>query len=68
MIGGLIGWLAGSRWGLPAARWGAVGLTVLLFLLSVRRAGARAGRMAQRLETLEGGDHSGPTRQTSIRA
>jgi hypothetical protein len=26
---------------------------VLLFLLSVRRAGERAGRMAQRLETME---------------
>ncbi len=53
MIGGLIGWLAGSRWALAAAKWGAVGLTVLLFLLSVRRAGERAGRMAERLETLE---------------
>ncbi|MEW5425021.1 hypothetical protein [Amorphus sp. 3PC139-8] len=53
MITGLFGWLAGSRWALAALRWGAVGLTVLLFLLSIRRAGERAGRMAQRLETLE---------------
>jgi hypothetical protein len=53
MIGGLIGWLAGSRWALAAAKWAAVGLTVLLFLLSVRRAGERAGRLAERLETME---------------
>ena len=53
MIAGLIGWLAGNRWALTAAKWGAVGLTVLLFLLSVRRAGERAGRMAQRLDTME---------------
>ncbi len=53
MIGGLIAWLAGSRFALAAAKWGAVALTVLLFLLSVRRAGERAGRMAQRLETVE---------------
>ncbi len=31
MIGGLIAWLAGSRWALAAAKWGAVALTILLF-------------------------------------
>ncbi len=53
MITGLVGWLAGSRWPLTAAKWTAVGLTILLFLLSVRRTGERAGRMAQRLDTME---------------
>ena len=53
MIGGRIAWLAGSRWALAAVKWGAVGLTVLLFLLSVWRAGERAGQMAQRLHTMD---------------
>lgn len=56
MITGLVGSLVGSRWALAALRWGAIGITVLLFLLSIRRAGERAGRMAQRLETMEKAD------------
>jgi hypothetical protein len=35
------------------ARWGAVALAVLLFLLSLGGRGRSAGRMAERLETLE---------------
>ncbi|MFT7134700.1 MAG: hypothetical protein ACI80I_000690 [Akkermansiaceae bacterium] len=34
-------------------RYGATALTVILFLLSLRRAGERTGRLAQRLATTE---------------
>lgn len=53
MIGALLGWLSATPWALRLARWGAVALTVLLFLLSVRRAGERAGRMVERIEAME---------------
>jgi hypothetical protein len=56
MITGLLAWLAGNRWALTALRWGAIALTVLLFLLSIRRAGERAGRLAERLDNLENAD------------
>lgn len=36
-----------------ALRYGAIALAVLLFLLSLRRSGERAGRLAERLETTE---------------
>ena len=36
-----------------ALRYGAVALAVLLFLLALRRSGERAGRLAERLETME---------------
>ena len=53
MISAVLAWIGGSRAALTAAKWGAVVLAVALFLLSIRRAGERAGRMAVRLETLE---------------
>ncbi len=53
MIGTLIAWAAGSPWALRLAKWGAIALTILLFLLSIRRAGERAGRMAERIEIME---------------
>nr|WP_233155152.1 hypothetical protein [Ruegeria pomeroyi] len=34
-------------------RYGAIALAVLLFLLSLRRSGERAGRLAERLQTTE---------------
>jgi hypothetical protein len=52
MIATTLAWLAGNRRALMAAKWGAIALTVLLFLLSIRRTGERAGRMAERLETM----------------
>ena len=55
-MGALLGWLAARPWALRLARWGAIALTVLLFLLSLRRAGERTGRMAERLEQLERND------------
>ena len=53
MIATLIAGFAASAWARAALRYGAVALAVLLFLLSIRCAGERAGRMAERLETTE---------------
>jgi hypothetical protein len=53
MIGGLLTGIATSPWMRAALRYGAIVLAVLLFLLSLRRSGERAGRLAERLETTE---------------
>ncbi|MDR5654413.1 hypothetical protein [Ruixingdingia sedimenti] len=53
MISGLIATLAGSAWARTALRYNVIALAVLLFLLSLRRSGERAGRLAERLETTE---------------
>jgi hypothetical protein len=52
-MGALITWFSGSQFGLAVGKWAAIALAVLLFLLSLRRAGERAGRMAERLENRE---------------
>ncbi len=53
MIGALSGWLVASPFARAALRYGALALAVLLFLLALRRTGERAGRLAERLETME---------------
>jgi hypothetical protein len=53
MIATLLAWIAASPWARAALRYSALALTILLFLLSIRRAGERAGRLAERLETME---------------
>ena len=53
MIGGLLTGIAARPWMRLALRYGAIVLAVLLFLLSLRRSGERAGRLAERLETTE---------------
>ncbi|MBK0401296.1 hypothetical protein H0I76_19025 [Limibaculum sp. M0105] len=53
MIGGLVSLVAGSRLAARAMAWAALAGALLLFLLNLRRAGERAGRLAQRLETME---------------
>lgn len=53
MIGGLVAALAGSAWARAALRCGVTALAILLHLLALRRSGERAGRMAERLETME---------------
>ncbi|MBK5932474.1 hypothetical protein C8N32_1159 [Rhodovulum imhoffii] len=53
MIGGLLAGIAASPWMRAALRYGAIALAVLLFLLSLRHSGERAGRLAERLETME---------------
>jgi hypothetical protein len=52
-MGALFTWIFGSRFALIVGKWAAIALAVLLFLLSLRRAGERAGRMAERLENRE---------------
>ena len=49
----VIGWVLGSAVGRVALRHGAAALTVLLFLLALRRSGEHAGRLAERLATME---------------
>jgi hypothetical protein len=53
MITTLVANVAASPWGRAALRYGAIALTILLFLLALRRSGERAGRIAERLETTE---------------
>ena len=53
MIAALLTGFAASPRMRVALRYGAVVLAVLLFLLSLRRNGERAGRLAERLETTE---------------
>ena len=53
MIGTLIAWLTGSRFALAVGKWAAIALTISLFLLSLRRSGERAGRLAEQLENQE---------------
>ncbi len=53
MIGGLLGGIAASPLARAALRYVAVALGIVLFLLSIRRAGERVGRLAERHETKE---------------
>jgi len=53
VIGGLLATLAGSAWARTVLRYGVTALTIFLFLLALRRSGERAGRLADRLETME---------------
>lgn len=52
-MGTLFAWITGSRFALTVGKWGTIGLTILLFMLSLRRAGERAGRLAESLENQE---------------
>ena len=52
-MGALITWFTGSRLMLAIGKWGTIALTISLFLLSLRRSGERAGRLAERLENQE---------------
>lgn len=53
MIVALFTGIATSPWVRTALRYGAIALAVCLFLLTLRRSGERAGRLAERLETSE---------------
>ena len=53
MIGPLLGGIATSPWMRAALRYAAIVLAVLLFLLSHRRSGERAGPLAERLKITE---------------
>lgn len=52
-MGALFTWLTGSRLALAVGKWAAIALTVSLFLVSLRRSGERAGRLAERIENRE---------------
>jgi len=49
-MGTLVAWITGSRFALAVGKWAVIAATVSLFLLSLRRSGERAGRLAERLE------------------
>ena len=53
MIATLLGGMVASPRMRAALSYGAIALSVLLFLLALRRSGERTGRLAERLETLE---------------
>jgi len=52
-MGALITWISGGRFALAVGKWAAIAITVSLFLLTLRRSGERAGRMAEQLENTE---------------
>jgi hypothetical protein len=52
-MGALVTWFTGSRLALTAGKWAAIALTISLFLLSLRRSGEHAGRLAERLKNQE---------------
>ena len=49
MIAGLLATLAGSAWGCRAAGILLAGAAILLFMVSLRRAGEKAGRAAEQV-------------------
>ena len=53
MIATFFGGIAATPWARAALRYAAIALTIVLFLLSMRRSGERVGRLAERLETRE---------------
>ena len=53
VIAALLTGIIASPWMRSALRYGAIVLAVLLFLLSLRWSGERAGHLAERLETTE---------------
>jgi hypothetical protein len=53
VIAGLLAKLAGSAWARTALCYGVIALAILLFLLALRRSGERAGRLAERIESME---------------
>jgi len=53
MIATLLSGIAASSWARATLQYGAITVAVLLFLLSIRRAGERSGRLVERLEATE---------------
>jgi hypothetical protein len=53
MWGSLMAGILARPWARKAAGFALAGLTIALFLLNLRRTGERAGRAAERLDTLE---------------
>jgi hypothetical protein len=53
MISTFLGGIIASPWMRAALRYGTITLAIVLFLLLIRRAGERTGRLAERLEIKE---------------
>jgi len=53
MITALVGGIVARPWMRAALRYGTMVLAIILFLLSIRRAGERVGHLAERLEITE---------------
>lgn len=53
MLGGLAVGLLARPWARRMAAYALVALTIALFIINLRRTAERAGRVAERLETLE---------------
>ena len=53
MIATILGGITANPWARAILRYGAIAAAVVLFLISIRRAGERLGRMAERFETRE---------------
>jgi hypothetical protein len=53
MLASIFGGIAVAPTMKAALRYGAIVVGVFLFLLALRRSGERAGRLAERLETME---------------
>jgi hypothetical protein len=53
MIAALLAGIAASPLARAALRYGAIALSIVMFLLSIRRAGEYVGQLAERLEATE---------------
>lgn len=49
MSGALFSWLLGSKVGRAVLLYGAIAVTIALFLVYLRRSGEKAGRLAERV-------------------
>ncbi|TRD14677.1 hypothetical protein [Palleronia caenipelagi] len=53
MIASILSGIVANPWAPTILRYGAIAVAMVLFLLSIRRTGERAGRIAERLEITE---------------
>jgi hypothetical protein len=53
VIAGLLARLGASRWACAVLRCGLIVTAIVLFLLSIRRAAERTGRLLERLDAME---------------
>jgi len=53
MIATFLGGIAANPWTRAILRYGTIAVAIVLFLLSIRSTGERAGRIAERLEITE---------------
>ena len=53
MIASILGGIVAIPWMRAALRYGAIALTIVLFLLSIHRSGERVGRLEERFKTRE---------------